>query len=377
MLFLKTKFISVLSLMSVLCSVVWLSACEKKSDEAAWLEYTTKIIQSDYRTLTQASVSQHQQMKAQCQVEGEGETISLDLVPFQSRWKDTMSAWQRVQWVHFGPVTDDNEDWKIQFWPDKINLVEKKTRFLFVKRKPMDEALIAKSSVVVQGLSALEFLLFDDPFNASLQQQKSQEKYERQCELMLAITANLSMTTKRLSDGWQDEKFLASWLKKAKDQEQSAFLAQRNSEIIEALLAQMERIKMDKVGGGLGYKSRNKRPNEYFFESWRSQTSLNNIQVNLVSFQQLLSGKEGYNLTNMLNDKKHVELAVTLNNALQSVIDNSSDISGSLHNAVADPKKIVQVEALFKNMGNMNTILKRELAPALGVVLGFNSNDGD
>ena len=54
-----------------------------------------------------------------------------------------------------------------------------------------------------------------------------------------------------------------------------------------------------------------------------------------------------------------------------------SDIDKPLSEAVMDSAYKPRLDALHQAVGELNSLLKSGLAPALQIKLGFNSNDGD
>jgi predicted lipoprotein len=48
-----------------------------------------------------------------------------------------------------------------------------------------------------------------------------------------------------------------------------------------------------------------------------------------------------------------------------------------LHAAVEDPKGRAQVEALLAEVKSLRLLVGQDLAPALGLLIGFNAMDGD
>ena len=70
-------------------------------------------------------------------------------------------AWAELQPLLIGPLAEGNRSWQVQFWPDKKNLVGRQVEQLVTAQPQIDAAALAKSSVVVQGLSAYEYILFD------------------------------------------------------------------------------------------------------------------------------------------------------------------------------------------------------------------------
>lgn len=349
----------------MLCAIL-LAACKQDlPEEQRWQGSVTRALVDDHQTLRRLAQKQHEQAESFCSAPSEA-----GLQKLQNRWRDTMTAWQHLQWVRFGPVITDNDHWKLQFWPDKKNLVQRKVQELLRSEAPMTPETLEKASVVAQGLSAQELLLFDSQF-------AQVEKFPgRQCDLLRVSTQRVANVSERLTRNWQDKEWLAEWFHPAP--RPGVSVAQvRNGEILDALLAQVEIIKNDKLGEPMGLKTRDKTPNGYFAESWRSQHSLANIQQNLKAVQQTVSPAKGYGLFLYLKDQQHSEVAEELIILLDNLHLALQQIQGPLSEAVTDPQQQESLNAAHRSAGALASFLKQKVAPALNVTLGFNSNDGD
>jgi len=352
----------------LLGALLSLASCkdENLTPEQRWLATATGQIQQSYQQLAQDTQAQQQQAAQFCTAPD-----AAGLQQAQSAWRQAMGSWQHIQWLKLGPIAKDNDDWKLQFWPDKKNILQRKTQDILNGSDPITADSLSHASVMVQGFSAQELLLFDTEFAAP-------EKFAgRQCELLQATTVLTTATTKRLADSWKEEAFLKTWAN-PKTVPQGHTPAQvRNGELLDALLGQVERVKNDKLGEPLGMKNRDKKPNGYFAESWRSDNSLNNIHQNLLGLQELLRPQEGYGLFQYLKDLGHQpvadELVIKLDNAQQALQQIQPPLSRSVTDAAQQPA----LQKAHQTLGELATFIKQKLAPALGVSLGFNSNDGD
>ena len=346
---------------------VALSACDRTPPEAKWVAALMTQIGGDYLELMAASKSMADSVDSYC-------ANPNDLAQPRAEWRQTMAAWQHVQWVRFGPVVDNNDDWKIQFWPDKKNIVARKVNQLLARQEPVDTAAVASASVVVQGLSALELLMFDPQY--SQQFSTDNPVADKHCQLLVATSKHLVSTISNIYQQWEQPKFQARWLGSIVDPE-STMHVDAETEAVGAMLSQMEKVKLDKLGGPLGYKNRNRQPNGYFAEGWRSHTSLANIKTNLLSIKVLIDNQGEYDLRRLLAAKGNDELADKIQTQINMCLSLVSAIDIPLSLAVMDVAHKQQLEALHQAVGELNSLLKSGLSSALDIKLGFNSNDGD
>ncbi len=77
---------------------------------------------------------------------------------------DTVLAWAAVEFLRFGPMSQIGRPERFDFWPDPRGVTLRQVNALIAKRdaSALDPAALAKKSAAVQGLSALEILLYDD-----------------------------------------------------------------------------------------------------------------------------------------------------------------------------------------------------------------------
>lgn len=345
-----------------------LSGCrDDMTPDQRWVATATRQIVEHHQALARLTEKQHEQAMSFC-----ANPSAPALEKMQQRWRDSMGAWQQLQWVRFGPISENNLDWKLQFWPDKKNILQRKVQGILDGGEPITPESLAKASVVVQGFSAQELLLFDAAFAVPEQFHQS-----RQCALLLASTRLTADVAQRLDDHWQDKIWLKRWLQPQATVADQTAAASRGGEVLDALLAQVERIKLDKLGEPLGLKTRDKKPNGYFAEAWRSQHSLANIQHNLAAVQALITPEKGYGLFQYLKDRQQPALADELVIRIDNVHLALQQISPPLRQAVMDDERRKAVEACARSVGELASFLKQQVAPALGLSLGFNANDGD
>ena len=357
-----------MALRILLLTMLWLflGSCDRTSPEQKWVSALSQRIDTAYAVLQRNSQALVTSTEAFC-------NQSSDITNPQQQWRKTMSAWQDVQWVGFGPIVDTNDDWKIQFWPDKKNIVARKINKILSETDSITETDVANASVVVQGLSAVELLLFDEPYATQFGDSSLGAK---QCQLLVAISQNLSSNTDKILQKWRDPQYQASWMATV-NEVQDGVHANAVSDAVGAMLTQMERVKTDKLGGPLGYKNRNRQPNGYFSEGWRSNSSLDNIKTNLLTMQGLMENDDAYDLRKLLESKGNGVIADEFKSRVNDALSLLATIDKPLREAVMDVAYRPQLEELYQSIGELNTLIKTKLTVALGINLGFNSNDGD
>ena len=108
----------------------------------------------------------------------------------------------------FGPLAEGNRAWQIQFWPDKKNLVARQVEALLNSKPGLTAADLDNASVVVQGLTAYEYLLFDPALDLNNSEQKA-----RYCPLLVAIGEHQQSLAADILASWQSKDGMAAQLR--------------------------------------------------------------------------------------------------------------------------------------------------------------------
>lgn len=284
-----------------------------------------------------------------------------DLEPLRSRFRDAFLAWQDIQHLRFGPVQYLSREHRFEFWPDKSGAVGKHLARLMADPAiddgtPLD---ISQKSVAVQGFSALERLIFDED-----------RPDTRKCRVVTAIAGNLRGMGSHLWRDWQTAEEPYQAFLREPGPRNPIFDSEEElaGQLLNSLHTQLEFVATEKLGRPLGKglkKARGKRA-----EAWRSGLSLPAIAHNLRACRSL------YSVT-FAPELKAPSLGHRIEAAFEQAERALSEIQPPLSQAVADAGQRKHVERLREDVSRINEQVARELAPALGLSLGFNSLDGD
>lgn len=280
----------------------------------------------------------------------------------QRYWRSTMMAWQAAKPIRFGAVIDQRIDWEFQFWPDKKNLVARKTAPLLKQATPLSSEQLANSSVVLHGLSALELLLFDPATIDSANP-------ERYCELTQWIGKNIATNAKLLDSGWAllQPEFIAP----SEQSDEFGSLKIATAKLLDGYRVTLEELGRQKIGEAIG-DTTNTRANPYFLESWRSQHSWQNISANLASMNKLFVAG---GLSVYLKELGLLEV----NNKLQQQLDLLNSAAKKIN-----PPLFTSLEEQTKNLRDLqqlaqdlSLLLNKDIIEVLDLPSGFNDQDGD
>ncbi|WP_104398914.1 imelysin family protein [Vibrio penaeicida] len=267
-------------------------------------------------------------------------------------WHSTMISWMALQGQERGPEDALNESWNMQFWPDKKNTTGRKMSAIVKSNQVWTAEEISTKSVTVQGLGAIEWLLYDSASPISTDKSKT-------CQSGLAISENIANRAQVIAQAWEEN----PW--------RSLDSNKWNSEYLSLLSNQLE-YSLKKMSRPLA-KIGNPRP--YFSESWRSQTSLSNLKANVKALQSLYLA-HGYGLDKQLRQRGREALANAIVEQFELTLDTWPE-DASLFAQLKSKEGYQSTLAQYNKLDHLKYLIHEEVAIELGVVVGFNATDGD
>lgn len=282
----------------------------------------------------------------------------------QNAFHKTMDAWQGIQHVQFGPIEFLMRNFSMQFWPDKKNLTSKQLNELLSQKDAasLTPEYFRGASIAVKGLPALERLLFSD---------KAQTPYG--CQLTAAIADNVATMSREIAQEWESQQLPR--IDAAPDGEDYyEDSTEAATELMKALVEPVEVVRDLKLLRPLHKGAHKAKPRRA--ESWRSERSLRNIQLNLAALRELYRGNDRTSVKALLIAEGESELANQIDTLFQQLDSTLNSIDKTLYLAVKNPAD----HATLKQVSDQMKVLHRQLEEAmqkLNIQLGFNSRDGD
>lgn len=349
-----------------------ISACSPAQDDNLFQQTTDAVILPGYQLFAEQSKLLQLASVDFCQRE---KPSANDFESLRNHWQTDVNAWSAVQHLQFGPILENNLAWSIQFWPDRKNLIAKKAKALLRSDDPLNQQRIAKASVVLHGLSALEYLLFDSAAGTLAQYQLPAG--QRRCELLQAISSQLANSAEHLHQAWQADagNYGARFSHPGDDNSEFPSRDIALGALLDSLVYGLEIIKNDKLQKPLGL-SEAQQAQPYMLEWWRSQYSMQAITQNIAALEQLYNAGDKFGLADYLQRNDQQALNEKISAAFQRSLAASDAIDGSLFTAATSESNSAII-SLHRELSVLLLLLKDELPPALGIQLGFNANDGD
>ncbi|MCL6415165.1 imelysin family protein [Aestuariirhabdus sp. Z084] len=292
------------------------------------------------------------------------------LLVAQQAFHGTMDAWQGIQHIRFGPIETLMRNYSMQFWPDKKNHVGKRLGKL-IKSQDVD-ALQGESfyqvPVSVRGLPALERLLFDGDAIAQMQL----DPYR--CQVAVRIADYVAEMGDDLIKEWREN--MVTHFSQAGpgagffEDDRDAALA-----LLKPLTEQLEVIRDLKLLRPMGSqqdKAKYKR-----LESWRSQRSLRNIQLNVAALEELYQGPSSSPSTDrsfraLLSGTNSAEVA----KQFERVQHQLAQFETPIEQSIRTPAGYQQLSVVVQQLTELHDQLQKLMA-ANDIYMGFNSRDGD
>lgn len=292
---------------------------------------------------------------------------SAALAGLKSRFVATSDAWAAVEFVTSGPVILSLRADRFNLFPERRNAVARSLAELIAD--PGVERLaperFGRLSAAVQGLPALERLLYDDGADTAL---VAGPESARRCAIGLAIARNLDEIARGIRDGWgsRSEGLLAQITAGKPDPvffpDPKALLSQ----LVTDLAGAYQRVVDQRLLVVLGKNADEARP--ALADRRRSGLSKETIRSVVISAEAL---------TQVLAAGLDARPRAVVDKAAQdarAAVDRLPDDIGA---AAADPASRRTLEAAVAALKAAQKTVADPLAAGLGVPLGFNALDGD
>ncbi|MEC9343075.1 MAG: imelysin family protein, partial [Pseudomonadota bacterium] len=276
----------------------------------------------------------------------------------------TALAWARVENIRFGPVMSGNRLERVLFWPDRKSIGLRQVQALLATkdRTATDAGTLVGKSVAVQGLGALEFVLFGTGSTALADQDGFR------CDYASAIARNLVAIAGELTRAWRDpNSALSAWLPGEGPGRETEML----NELVGALVHGLESIRDIRLRGFLGDTPGQDRPRVALFR--RSGNTVPMIAAGIDGLRALFvdSGMES-----LLPDSNR-SIGESIRFEFAQLLDLASLLDRPVAELLADEQARQRLVLLDLVMDSLIDRIDGQYAPAAGLAAGFSFSDGD
>ncbi len=284
-----------------------------------------------------------------------------------------VDGFSRIEAMRFGPAREENRFEKLFFWPDRrgrgLRQVEATIREQNLTALDADQ--LAGKSVAVQGLLALDFALSDDEAESALLIRGSYR-----CGYALALSRRIAATAHALHADWSGPAGFGNQMKNAgPDQQVYRTSGEAMQEILRSA-AEILAIDRDfKIANVIGENSNETTLKKGPF--WRSGHWLRAVDGNIAFVEDLFVGDT---LAAKLDDENETllrELRFELEQVRKAIAKVSSLMAAdrSTKNFSEEAHGLLKYASV--PLHGAGDIVESRLPQALGLVIGFNSLDGD
>ena len=289
---------------------------------------------------------------------------ATDTSSVRAAFDEAMDAWQRVSPFGLGPVMRGAGRARIAFWPGRPSSAARQMRTVLRKRDEslLDPGQLAGKSVAIKDLQALERLLFDVPRDAYT------------CGLAGAIARYQSNLAEDILHEWTKEGgFRQAALAAGAASDEYADDAEVARDVMRVLSESLDAVIAQKLEAPLGESAAKAKPKRA--ESWRSERSMRNIVLNIESIRALVETSGGF--ADLVTAHGESELADDLRKGLADAASKARAVALPLRDAVSDPGARANLLALVGSLRALRTLVTGPLSRTTGLLIGFNSQDGD
>jgi predicted lipoprotein len=293
----------------------------------------------------------------------------------RAAFADAMLAWQHVQPIVYGPILSGARTSVIQLFPDRRGTITRQLSQALAARDPKVVAPggLEGKSVALTGFPALEQILYDDARLPGTEASGPDADYA--CALAAAIARNLAGIAAGVLEEWQRPGGFRETVLTAAAGNDAYFTAEdATADLLKSLHTALQSVIALKLEAPLGASLEEAKPRRA--ESWRSELSLADIRANLETAQALYAGPGSFgDALAAIADEDQLDW--TIRQGFARAFAQLDGIAPPLHAAVEDPTARARIEALLAELRTLRRLVGQELAPALGLLVGFNAMDGD
>ena len=290
-------------------------------------------------------------------------------------FRDLVIAWSAVEQFRFGPARDRNRYERLFFWPDPRGRGLQQIQEIIASADPTatDVPTLREKSVAVQGLLALEFVLFGSGSEALSDTGDPARSFR--CRFGAAIAGAIAATAGEILTDWTKPDGYAALMRAAgPDNPIYRSHGEAVQELIKAAREQLQLSRDLKIAHAIEDVPAKAQPKRAPF--WRSDLTLPSIRANVDAVGKL-AGPEGIGAA-LPKDEPWIvnELAFELRE-VENTLARVEARGGPWEHLLSDPESHADLSYSLIPLASAIALLESGYPDALGLITGFNSLDGD
>lgn len=288
----------------------------------------------------------------------------------QDGFKTTVLAWAGVEFLRLGPMGAEARAERFDFSPDPRHVVGRQMRRLLARRDAavLDPQVLAKKSVAVQGLPALQFLLTSR--RQSILADTEDGRYR--CRFAVSIAKNLENIAREAVSGWTGAN---GWREKMLNSDPGNLQYRSSSEVaaalVRALVTGLQLIQNRQIMPMIETLSKpGKKPRLPFA---RSGLSADYIAASVTSCKRYY---ETLGLSVYIPESESW-MKQWIVDTFDRVAREGPVAVQSFADGQEHPERERQLRFLRFQVEGIRKLIGRKIAPVASLTLGFNELDGD
>jgi uncharacterized protein len=328
------------------------------------------VILPSYRALAERSATEATLASDLCW-QADAERLAAARVGFA----DLVLAWSKVELIRFGPARDENRYERLFFWPDPRGRGLQQVQEILASEDPTATSVetLRDKSVAVQGLFALEFVLFGTGSDALIDTSSPARLYR--CRYGAAIAGAIAKTTEEIVADWTKPDGYAALMRDAgPDNPIYRSHGEAVQELIKSAREQLQLARDLKIAHAIEATPEAANPKRSPF--WRADLTIPSIRANIEAVL-VLAGPAGIGAA-LPKEKMWIadELAFELGEA-DEVLARVDERGDRWEGLVADVNNHQDLTYSLIPLADAIALLEGGYPDALGLITGFNSLDGD
>ncbi|MBV2186061.1 MAG: hypothetical protein KUL88_16160 [Rhizobium sp.] len=322
------------------------------------------FIRPGYHRFRDEAAKLEADMRALC-----AEPSGTELEKARAAFGETVAAWSTIEIVRVGPVIEANRFERILFYPDRKSTGLKQVQAILAK--PDESATSVETlkdkSVAMQGLGALEFVLFGTGSDGLVA-----EKEGFRCRYGAAIAGNLVRLGGELADAWdKPDGIQDAWKHPGTDNPEFRDGREAITALLGVLVHGAEAIRDQRIETFYRGEENNTFPKQAIY--WRSGNTFTSIRSNIEGLRGLM--KESA-MADLLNDGSR-SIVSSIDFVSKSLVRVAGDLNPDVEAAVSDPAERAKLDFLLLNSKDLILRLNNDYGGAIGLAAGFSFSDGD
>jgi predicted lipoprotein len=337
----------------------------------------TEVIRPGYAALAEETAALRGKVETLCEAPS---PAALDAT--KQGFAAAVAAWSEVEILRFGPVTETHRYERLFYWPDPKGIGLRQVQDALAKKESgvVIANELAEKSVALQGLPALEYLLFGDGADRLAEARPggyesppdTEDEGAFRCAYALAIATNIDRIVGAVVEAWREgSAYEKAFLGPVPEDPLYHTPKEVTLDLFKSFTSGIELVRDQKLGKPLGASPGEARPRLAAF--WRSGLTFENVAGNLEGVRTLFA-KGGFAPV-VAAESPGVENSILFD--LDHAIEVLRGIDLPIDEVAQSDELRAKIEALRVSLKSAAKTAGDMIGRGAGLAFGFNALDGD